>query len=44
MTHPAAIRYNTGGKTPEMEEMAMELLAILLFPLMVLAELLKNSK
>lgn len=44
MTHPATIQYNARGNTPEMEEMAMELLAILLFPLMVLAELLKNSK
>lgn len=44
MTHPATIRYNARGNTPEMEEMTMYLLVILLFPLMVLAELLKNSK
>ena len=38
------IRYNIRGNTPETEEMTMYLLVILLFPFMVLAEILKNSK
>lgn len=44
MTHPTTMRYNTRGNTPETEKMTMYLLAILLFPFMVLAEILKNTK
>lgn len=44
MTFPATMQYNIRGNTLEMEEITMYLIVILLFPLMVLAELLKNSK